>query len=70
MITMCLIPPPLLPFLSICSNGYYIPGAGGSSVSVGVASLNPAHSQSGSITKVLALLTKQMQLFTLSFDTW
>ena len=53
-----------------CSNGYYIPGASGISVSVGVASQNSAHSQSGSITKVLGLLTKQMQLFTLSFDTW
>ena len=52
------------------SNGYYIPGTGGSGVSVGVASLNSTHSQSGSITKVLDLLTKQMQLFTLSFDTW
>ena len=73
-------PPSLPPFLPpslpsslppSCSNGYYIPGGGGSSsVSVGVASLTPAHSQSGSVTKVLSLLSKQMQLFTLSFDSW
>ena len=50
------------------SNGYYIPGTAGVGVSVGV--VNSAHSQSGSVTKVMDLLCKQMQLFTLSFDSW
>ena len=50
------------------SNGYYVPSS--ASVSVGTTSFGPAHSSSGTVEDVLAILTKQMQSYTLPFDIW
>lgn len=57
----------LLPH-SPCSNGYYVPSS--ASVSVGTTSIGHTHSSSGTIEDILAVLTKQMQTFTLPFDIW
>lgn len=55
-----------------CSNHYYIPGSGSTSVSMGGTSISTGSSSesSGTVTDILAMLAKQMQTHNLPFDIW